>query len=38
MCDNSIGCEEMGSDDYFATEAVTMIDVLYEGYLDQIKF
>ena len=28
MCDDSTGCDEV--DDYFATEADTMIDIAYE--------
>ena len=31
LCDNSTGCD--GADDFFATEADTILDIVYENYL-----
>ena len=36
LCDDSTGCDKV--DNYFATEADTMIDILYEYDLDEDYF
>ena len=38
LCDGSTACEEADDNNGFTKEAHTTIDVLYEGYSDEIYF